>query len=46
MDKETFLSIQEKLWDISPTYPDELSKTDWLVICGEFYDDNLKLFIN
>lgn len=44
MTKETFLSIQEKLWDAAPTYPDELSKPDWLALCEKFYDENLELF--
>ena len=44
MPKETFISIQEKLWDASPSYPDELSKSEWLDLCGKFYEENKELF--
>ena len=44
MSKEKFLEIQGKLWDQSPSYPDELSKEVWLKICEDFYDKNKDLF--
>lgn len=44
MSKEKFLEIQSKLWDTSPSYPDELTKEKWLEICGKFYDENKELF--
>ena len=44
MTKEKFLEIQGRLWDTSPSYPDELTKRVWLELCAKFYDDNVDMF--
>jgi len=44
MTKEKFLEIQSQLWDASPSYPDELTKDQWLEVCGKFYDEHTEIF--
>ena len=45
LTKQTFLEIQAGVWDASPSYPNELPKSEWIECCAEFYDENPGLFV-